>query len=169
MVLCDDLNTFLNNKSKYELPDDFNISELNKKYHLLGEKNLLFEIEFDKDNRVNLRAYFIRNKFIIHDFNSTPRRKGYGTKCLKYIKELLCKHNISLCVTDITSFAFPFWMKMYEENIIINIIYNNCTIEDVINNRVSENENKNIFYDYKLYKIWDKETPWLEHLYLNWS
>ena len=40
---------------------------------------------------------------------------------LKILKDVLNTHGKELHVEDLTAYAFPFWVKMYKENIIDNI------------------------------------------------
>lgn len=142
----EEILTFLKNPQKYFITE-LKYIEYTKtfKYGLLDDKKISFSLFVDDTNKVSCSGYCLDQKFIIYNFGSETKNKGYGRVALKWLKNELCYHNISLLVTDITNFAFPFWIKMFDENVIDDVILSSFTLKELNNKEISENENTEYF------------------------
>ena len=96
------------------------------------------------------------------------RNCGYARETLRWLKNELGKQNIGLFVKDITNFAFPFWVKMFDENMIDDILFDGITLKQLNNKEISENDNARYLYEcLNLYRELDNKYDYLDKLYEN--
>lgn len=156
MFVESNFDDFLLNKNEFQVsPNDL------KSRNLFKSKSIIFSYIYSENIEIGCKGHYVDNNFIIYSYGTSQRNNGYGSKFLLFLNNILANINIKIQVCDITSAAFPFWMKMYERNIIDNIIFDNFDIKSIIN--------KNIYHNlisemYNLYKTYKKADNWIKLL-----
>ena len=165
MTASGNFSHFLQNPHLYELSDK-EIEYTDKfRYNMLKDKNIIFEISIG-NNPIEIEAYLKSSSFIIYNFGSEKIRKGYGRLSLTWIKNQL-PYDMKLYVVDITVAAFPFWLKMYDEEIISDILFTDFTITNIIKSNYVKNMDHTfvlISKLWELYQNYNHKNQWLNYI-----
>lgn len=106
---------FLVNPDKYlTTEDEYEYIEQGKAYMC----NNVIEFGIGCDNGSSGGIAYYNGEFRITSMGSEPEGQGFGTRTLKYLKEILEPLDITIFVEDVVDESKGFWEKMYERELI---------------------------------------------------